>query len=58
MNFSGRLKTSLCEERRLKDTQNLIKCEDRRLQNSLVLKTEDLATTPTGPEDCGFAFLT
>ena len=29
--FSGSLKISPCEERRLKDTQNL-KCEDRRLQ--------------------------
>ena len=38
------------EERRLKDTQNL-KCEDRRFQTCLVLKTEDLATKPTKPED-------
>ena len=36
--FLGRLKISLCEERRLKDTQNL-NCEDRRFQNCLVLKT-------------------
>ena len=43
--FSGCLKVSLCEGRRLKDTQNL-ECEDRRLQNCLVLKTEDLATKP------------
>ena len=48
--FLGRLKISLCEERRLKDTQNLI-CEDRRFQNCLVLKIEDLATKPTEPED-------
>ena len=30
---------------RLKDTQNL-KCEDRRLQSFLAMKTEDLATKP------------
>ena len=48
--FLGSLKICLCEERRLKDTQNL-KCEDRRFQNCLVLKTEDLATKPTKPED-------
>ena len=54
--FLGSLKMSLCEERRLKDTQNL-KCEDRRFQNCLVLKTEDLATKPTKPEDQRFAFL-
>ena len=48
--FLGSLKISLCEERRLQDTQNL-KCEDRRFQNCLVLKTEDLATKPTKPED-------
>ena len=36
--FLGRLKISLCEDRRLKDTQNL-QCEDRRFQNCLVLKT-------------------
>ena len=47
--FLGSLKISLCEERRLKDTQNL-KCEDRRFQNCLVLKTEDLAIKPTKPE--------
>ena len=29
-----------CGYRRLKDTQNL-KCEDRRLENCVVLKTED-----------------
>ena len=43
--FSGSLKISLCEGRKLEDTQN-IKCEDRRLQNCLALKTEDLATKP------------
>ena len=48
--FLGSLKISPCEERRMKDTQNL-KCEDRRFQNCLVLKTEDLATKPTKPED-------
>ena len=41
--FLGSLKISPCEERRLKETQNL-KCEDRRFQNFPVLKTEDLAT--------------
>ena len=45
---------SLCEDRRLNNTQNL-KCEDRRLQNRLVLKTEDLATKP---ENWKFEFLT
>ena len=56
--FLGSLKISQCEERRLKDTQNL-KCEDRRFQNCLVLKAEaDLATKPTKPEDRIFAFLT
>ena len=55
--FLGSLKICLCEERRLKDTQNL-KCEDRRFQNCLVLKTEDLATKPTKPEDWRFEFLT
>ena len=34
----------------MKDTQNL-KCEDRRFQNCLVLKTEDLLSKPTKPED-------
>ena len=34
--FLGSLKISLCEERRLKDTQNL-KCEDRRLQKLLIV---------------------
>ena len=48
--FLGSLKISSCEERRLKDTQNL-ECEDRRFQNCLVLTTEDLATMPTKPED-------
>ena len=48
--FLGSLKISLSEERRLKETQNL-KCEDRRFQNFPVLKTEDLATKPTKPED-------
>ena len=55
--FLGSLKISPCEERRLKDTQNL-KCEDRRFQNYLALKTEDLATKPTKPEDRRFGFLT
>ena len=48
--FLGSLKINPFEERRLKDTQNL-KCEDRRFQNCLFLKTEDLATKPTKPED-------
>ena len=48
--FLGSLKISLCEERRLKDTQNL-KYEDRRLQKLPSLKTEDLSTKPTKPED-------
>ena len=43
--ISGSLKISLCEDRRLNDTQNL-KCEDRRLQIFPVLKTEDFATKP------------
>ena len=43
--FLGSLKISPCEERRLKDIQNL-KCEDRRFQNCIVLKTEDLVTKP------------
>ena len=43
--FSGSQKVILCEDRRLKDTQDL-KCEDRKLQNCLVLKTEDLAIKP------------
>ena len=46
----GSLKISLCEERRLEDTQNL-KYEDRRFQNCLVLTTDDLATKPTKLED-------
>ena len=48
--FSASLKISLCENRRLKDTQNL-KCEDRRLQNCLILMTEDFATKPEKSED-------
>ena len=52
--FLGSLKSSPCEERRLKDTLNLI-CEDRRFQNCLYLKTEDLASKP---EDWRFEFLT
>ena len=48
--FLGSLKISPSEERRLKDTQNL-KCEDRRFENCLFLKTKDLATKPTKPED-------
>ena len=55
--FLGSLKISLSEERRLNDTQNL-KCEDRRLQKLPSLKTEDLATKPTKPEDRRSAFLT
>ena len=43
--FLGSMKISLCEDRRLKDNQNL-KCEDSRLKYCLVLKTEDLATKP------------
>ena len=48
---------SLCEERRLRDTQNL-KCEDRRFQKYLALKTEDLLSKPTKPDDRRSAFLT
>ena len=48
--FLGSLKISPFVERRLKDTQNP-KCEDRRFQNCLVLKTEELATKPIEPED-------
>ena len=46
---------ALCEHRRLKDTQNLI-CEDRRFQNCLALKTEDLVTESTSQniEDLNF----
>ena len=55
--FLGSLKISPCEDRRLKDTQNL-KCEDRRFQNCLVLKTEELATKPSKPEIWRFEFLT
>ena len=48
--FFGNLQNiSPCEERRLKDPQNL-KGGDRRFQNCLVLKTEDLATKTTEPE--------
>ena len=44
--FLGSLKISfLCEDKRLKHTQNL-NCEDRRLQDCLVFKTEDLAIKP------------
>ena len=46
----GSLKMSLCEERRLEDTQNL-KGEDRRFQNCLDLATEDSAAKPTNLED-------
>ena len=35
--FTESLKISLCEDKILKDTQNL-KCVDRRLQNFLVLR--------------------
>ena len=55
--FLGSLKISPCEERRLKETQNLI-CENRRFQNCLVLKTEDLTTNPAKSEDWRFEFLT
>ena len=48
--FLGSLKISLCEERRLEDTQNL-KYEARRLENCLVLTTDDLATKQTKLED-------
>ena len=48
--FLGSLKISPWEERRLKDTQNP-KCEDRRFQNCLCLKTEDQVTKLTKPED-------
>ena len=43
--YLGSMKISLCEDRRLKDNQNL-KCEDRKLKICLFLKTEDLATKP------------
>ena len=43
--------------KKIKGIQNL-KCEDRRFQNCLVLKTEDLMTKPTKPEDWKFEFLT
>ena len=49
----GSPKISLCEDRKLKSLQNL-KCEDRRIQNCLVLTTEDLATKP---DDWRFGFL-
>ena len=49
----GSLKISPCEERRLKEIQN-VKCEDRRFQNFPVMKTEDLMTKPTKPEDWRF----
>ena len=39
--FSGSLKIKLCEDRWLKDTQDL-ESEDRRLQSCLFLKYEDL----------------
>ena len=55
--FLGSLKISLCEERRLKDAQNL-KCEDRRLQKLPSLKIEELAAKPIKPEDRRFVFLT
>ena len=48
--FLESLKISPCEVRRLEDTQNL-KCEDRRFQNCLGGKAEDLVTKPTKPED-------
>ena len=48
--FLGSLKISPFEERRLKDTQ-ILKSEDRRFQNCLVLMIEDFATKPTQPED-------
>ena len=46
----GSLKISPGEERRLKDSQNH-KREDRRFQGCLVLKTENMATKPTKPEE-------
>ena len=52
--LSGSMNICICEHRWSKDTRNLT-CEDRRLQNCLVLKTEDLATKP---EDWRFEFLT
>ena len=52
--FSGSPKISFCEDKRLKDTQNL-KCEDRWLQNCLVLKTDNLAAKPG---DWRFEFIT
>ena len=42
---SGSLKISLCEDRRLKNTQKF-RCEDGKLQHWQVLKTEDLASYP------------
>ena len=45
LQVSGSLKSSFCEDRRMKDTQSL-KCEDRRHQNFLALETEDLVTHP------------
>ena len=48
--FLESLKISPCEVRRLEDTQNL-KCEDRRFQNCLGGKAEDLVTKRTKPED-------
>ena len=44
--LSERLKISLCEGGRLKDTQQNLKCEERGHQTCFVLKTEDLATKP------------
>ena len=41
--FLGGMRISIFGKRKLKDTQ-ILKCEDRRLQNCIVLKTEDLAT--------------
>ena len=52
--FLGSLKISLCEERRLKDTKIL----NRKTEDGLVLKCEELATKAAKPEDGRFAFLT
>ena len=52
--FSGFLNIKFCKDRWFKDTQNL-KHEDKRIQNCLVMKTEDFATKL---EDWRFKFLT
>ena len=50
----GSLKISLCEERGLKNTQNLI-CEDGRLQKLSSFEDRSLATKP---KEQRFTFLT